>query len=192
MAQWQRIRLPMQETGVQSLVWQDPTCLGAAKLMRHGYLSLCSRAWEPQLLSPCPTATEAWVLQSLRSATREATTARIPSTSTGEQPSLPAIREKQQRPSTARNKYTQLQKKRSGKSAGHVVTSEGILLKRRDTGLQPPSLEGCGSGGVCPCSISTGQARKEYSKWDGSSTLAKKQTIFLGWKTPESTIEWSS
>ena len=27
----------MQETRVQCLVWQDPTCLRAAKLMRHSY-----------------------------------------------------------------------------------------------------------------------------------------------------------
>ena len=25
-AQWSSIRLPMQETRVQSLVWEDPTC----------------------------------------------------------------------------------------------------------------------------------------------------------------------
>ena len=28
-AQWLRIRLPMQGTWVQSLVWEDPTCRGA-------------------------------------------------------------------------------------------------------------------------------------------------------------------
>ena len=36
-AQWLRIRLPMQGTRVQSLVWEDPTCHGATKTMRHSY-----------------------------------------------------------------------------------------------------------------------------------------------------------
>ena len=34
-AQWLRIRLPMQGRQVQALVREDPTCLGAAKPMRH-------------------------------------------------------------------------------------------------------------------------------------------------------------
>ena len=34
-AQWLRICLPMQGTWVQSLVWEDPTCLGATKAMCH-------------------------------------------------------------------------------------------------------------------------------------------------------------
>ena len=29
-AQWLRVRLPMQGTQVQALVWEDPTCHGAA------------------------------------------------------------------------------------------------------------------------------------------------------------------
>ena len=36
-AQWIRIRLPMQGTQVQSLVWEDTTCRGATKPMRHNY-----------------------------------------------------------------------------------------------------------------------------------------------------------
>ena len=36
-AQWLRICLPMQGTQVQSLVWEDPTCLGATKPLRHNY-----------------------------------------------------------------------------------------------------------------------------------------------------------
>ena len=35
--QWLRIRLPMQGTQVRALVWEDPTCRGATKLMRHNY-----------------------------------------------------------------------------------------------------------------------------------------------------------
>ena len=36
-AQWLRIRLPMQGTRVQALFWEDPTCCGAAKRVRHNY-----------------------------------------------------------------------------------------------------------------------------------------------------------
>ena len=36
-AQWLRIRLPMQRTWVQSLVLEDPTCHEATKPVRHNY-----------------------------------------------------------------------------------------------------------------------------------------------------------
>ena len=36
-AQWLRIRLPMQGTWVRALVWEDPTCHGATKPVRHNY-----------------------------------------------------------------------------------------------------------------------------------------------------------
>ena len=36
-AQWLRIRLPMQGTWVRALVWEDTTCLGAAKPVCHNY-----------------------------------------------------------------------------------------------------------------------------------------------------------
>ena len=45
--QWLRIRLPMQRTWVQSLVWEDPTCHGATKPVRHNCW-----AHVPQLLKP--------------------------------------------------------------------------------------------------------------------------------------------
>ena len=35
MAQWLRIRLPMQGTRVQPLVWEDPTCRGAESVLRN-------------------------------------------------------------------------------------------------------------------------------------------------------------
>ena len=37
LAQWLKIRLPMQGTGVRALVWEDPTCHGATKHVRHNY-----------------------------------------------------------------------------------------------------------------------------------------------------------
>ena len=36
-AQWLRIRLPMQGTQVQALVQEDPTCHGATKPVSHNY-----------------------------------------------------------------------------------------------------------------------------------------------------------
>ena len=36
-AQWLRIRLPMQGTRVRALVQEDPTCHGATKPVRHNY-----------------------------------------------------------------------------------------------------------------------------------------------------------
>ena len=36
-AQWLRIRLPMQGTRVQALVQEDPTCCGATKPVCHNY-----------------------------------------------------------------------------------------------------------------------------------------------------------
>ena len=36
-AQWIRIRQPMQRTRVQALVWEDPTCRGATKPVCHNY-----------------------------------------------------------------------------------------------------------------------------------------------------------
>ena len=36
-AQWLRIRLPMQGTRVRALVRENPTCHGATKPVRHNY-----------------------------------------------------------------------------------------------------------------------------------------------------------
>ena len=35
--QWLRISLPMQGTRVRVLVWEDPTCRGAARPVSHNY-----------------------------------------------------------------------------------------------------------------------------------------------------------
>ena len=37
LVQWLRIRLLMQGTRVRALVWEDPTCHGATKPVRHNY-----------------------------------------------------------------------------------------------------------------------------------------------------------
>ena len=36
-AQWLRIRLPMQGTRVRALAWEDPTCRGATRPVSHNY-----------------------------------------------------------------------------------------------------------------------------------------------------------
>ena len=36
-AQWLRICLLMQGTQVRALVWEDPTCSGATRPVRHNY-----------------------------------------------------------------------------------------------------------------------------------------------------------
>ena len=36
-AQWLRVCLPMQGTRVRALVWEDPTCRGAAGPVSHNY-----------------------------------------------------------------------------------------------------------------------------------------------------------
>ena len=57
-AQWLRVCLPMQGTQVQSLVWENPTCSGATKPMRHNYWVHASQLLSPHAtrrnyLSPC-------------------------------------------------------------------------------------------------------------------------------------------
>ena len=56
--QWLKIRLQMQGTQVRSLVREDLTCHRAIKARAPQLLSLCSRAREPQLLSPRAATTE--------------------------------------------------------------------------------------------------------------------------------------
>ena len=60
MAQWVRIHLPVQETWVGFLVWEEPTCLRAAKLMHHSCQACAlGPSWGLQLLSPRAAAPEA-------------------------------------------------------------------------------------------------------------------------------------
>ena len=46
-AQWLGICLPMQGTRVRALVWEDPTCRGATKPVRHNYWTCASGACAP-------------------------------------------------------------------------------------------------------------------------------------------------
>ena len=72
-AQWWRVCLPMQEPQVRSLIWKDPTCCAATKLKCH--------YWACALEPTC-------------SATKEATVMRGLGPAAGEEPPLPATREK--------------------------------------------------------------------------------------------------
>ena len=51
-AQWLRICLPMQGTRVRALVWDDPTCRGAAKPVGHSYWACAPGACAPQQERP--------------------------------------------------------------------------------------------------------------------------------------------
>ena len=82
-AEWLRIRLPMQRTGVRALVREDPTCRGATKPVHRNYWAwalepTCHNYWSPCTQSP-------W------SATREATSVRSLCTATKSSPSSPQL-----------------------------------------------------------------------------------------------------
>ena len=51
-AQWLRVRLPMQGTRVRVPVWEDPTCRGAAGPVSHGHWACASGACAPQWERP--------------------------------------------------------------------------------------------------------------------------------------------
>ena len=70
----------MQETWVQSLVQEGPTCLGATKPV---LLNLCSRVQELKLLSRHAALVQALLPKSPYSAAREAAAPRGPSPTTG-------------------------------------------------------------------------------------------------------------
>ena len=98
-AQWLRIRLPMQGTRVRALVREDPTCCGATKPAHHNYWACALEPTSHNYWSPCP-----W---SLCSATREATAMRSPHTTTKSSPHSPPLekaRSQQWRPNAAKNK----------------------------------------------------------------------------------------
>ena len=52
-AQWLRIRLPMQGTQVRALIREDPTCRRAAKPVRHNYWACALEPASHNYQSPC-------------------------------------------------------------------------------------------------------------------------------------------
>ena len=106
MAQWLGVCLPVQGTRVRAPVWEDPTCRGATKARAPQLLRLCSRACEPQLLSPHATTTEAHVPGAC-APQREATAMGSPRTATKSDlcsPQLGKAHAQQRRPNAANNK----------------------------------------------------------------------------------------
>ena len=121
-AQWLRICLPMQGTQVRALVWEDPTCRGATKPMRHSYWACALEptshnywAHVPQLLeptchnhwSPCATTTEAHAPRACAPQQGKPQQMRSPHTTTKSSPRSPQLekaRVQQQRPNAAQNK----------------------------------------------------------------------------------------
>ena len=98
-------------------------------------LSLHSRAWELQPLSPWATTTEAYTPQSPYCSTSKATTRSL-RTATREQPLLSTAREKpvqQQTPSTANKQTYHVKKRQCNAKRGQLCSSSclPVLLTRR-------------------------------------------------------------
>ena len=77
---WRRIPLPMQETQVRSLIWEDPTRLGAVEPAHHNYWACAPDPGSPQATttearawSPCFATSEATAMRSSCTTTRERT-----------------------------------------------------------------------------------------------------------------------
>ena len=97
-AQWLRIRLPMQGTRVRTLLQEDSTCRRATKPVRHKYWACALEPASHNYWSQCT--------QSPCSATREATAMRGPLTATKSSPLSPQLEKagaQQQRPNAAKN-----------------------------------------------------------------------------------------
>ena len=93
-AQWLRIRLPMQGTQVQALVWEDPTCRRATKTVHHNYWARVLQQLKPMCLEP--------VLRNKRSHRNESP--HIATNSSPHSPQLEKASTQQWRPNTAKNK----------------------------------------------------------------------------------------
>ena len=69
-AQWLRVRLPMQGTRVRALVREDPTCHGATKPVCHNYWACALEPVSPNYWSQCSTIREATTMRSTHTATK--------------------------------------------------------------------------------------------------------------------------
>ena len=90
--------MPMQETQVRPLVWEDPTCHRATKPMHHNYWACTLEpedhnygAHMPQL--PNCMCSRAWAPQQEKPPQREATTERSPCITAREEAPLATARE---------------------------------------------------------------------------------------------------
>ena len=104
-APWSIVRLSVQETQVQSMVGDDPTCHGATKPMYHNYWACAPEPGNCNCWAACHSC-RAGVPWSLGSAAREATAIRSPHATTREKPLLTTTRARpmqQQRPNKVKN-----------------------------------------------------------------------------------------
>ena len=92
--QWLRIRLPMQGTRVRALVWEDPTCRGATKLVCHNYWARVPQLLKPACLEPVLCNKRSHHNKKPRTATK----------SSPRSPQLEKVRAQQRRPNTAKKR----------------------------------------------------------------------------------------
>ena len=105
-AQWLRIRLPMQGTRVRSLVQEDPTCHRATKPVHHNYWACALEPTNHNYWSPRAATTEARTPRA-RAPQREAIATRSLHTTTkssSHSPQLEKAHAQQQRPNAAKKK----------------------------------------------------------------------------------------
>ena len=104
-AQWLRIRLPMQGTRVWALVREDPTCRGATKPVRHNYWACTLEPASHNYWSPCATTTEARAPRAcaLQQEKPQQWEACAPQQSSPHSLQLEKARVQQQRPNAAKN-----------------------------------------------------------------------------------------
>lgn len=134
MVPWRRIHLPMRGTRVQSQV---------------GELSLHTSTTEPALCSPQATANEAQALWSPCSRTREATTARSPSSAPGERPLLTIARENLPAEAKTRSgQKTVLIKKKKKRNCLPFHSHETLKVEITETHTAGVARSGVGVGDV--------------------------------------------
>ena len=117
-AQWLRIRLPMQGTRVLALGWEDPTCRGATKPVCHNYWARMPQLLKPTYLEP--------VLHNKRSHHNEKPAHHK---SSPHWPQLEKARAQQRRPNAAKNKLINLKKKERKKERKKRPSNSKVHLK---------------------------------------------------------------
>ena len=110
--QWMEICLLMQGTRLQSLVWEDPTCLGATKPLHWNYWAHVMQLLKPVLQSLCPSTRYAIAMRSLWT------------TMQNRSHLLPKWQGKERKPMQGRSREAKKKKKKKN----HGLHLEGTLL----------------------------------------------------------------
>ena len=98
---------PIQGTWVRALVWEDPTCRGATKPMRHNYWACTLEPASHNYWDRMPQPLKPARLETMLRNKREATAMRSLCTATKSSPCLPQLEKacvQQRRPNTDKNK----------------------------------------------------------------------------------------